>query len=79
MPEKHPSRSTKQTPRWLYIFSYALMGPACAINAVFIAIGLRISEHFGVTGLFVAAALGAIIGVLPTIWLARKIHEGISE
>ncbi|MCC0010778.1 MAG: hypothetical protein H6875_10065 [Hyphomicrobiaceae bacterium] len=79
MPPDQNASNNRKTPLWLYIFSYGLMGPACAINAVFIAIGLKISEHFGITGLYLAAVVGALIGVLPAIWLARKINEGISE
>lgn len=72
-PDKH------KAPTWLIAFCYALMGPACAINAVFIALAIPDLATYGINGLFVAAAIGAVIGILPTIWLARRIHEGIRE
>lgn len=70
---------TSQPPLWLALFTYALMGPACAINGAFIAISIPALAPYGYTGLGVAAAIGAVIGVLPARWMARKIHEGIAE
>lgn len=70
---------TEQTPIWLLAFCYALMGPACAINGAFIAIAIPAMAPLGFSGLLAAGALGAIVGIAPAIWLARRIHEGIRE
>ncbi len=67
------------TPIWLYLFCYALMGPAVGINAVLIALAIPATAPFGVQGMIVAGALGAIIGILPAIWLARNIDAGLRE
>lgn len=66
-------------PRWLSLFTYALMGPASAINGVFIAISIPALAQFGFTGIWVAALIGAACGIWPARWLARKIHEGIGD
>lgn len=71
----HKSRA----PLWLSLFCYALMGPACAINGAFIAISIPAMASTGYTGLYLAAAIGALVGVLPARWMARKIHEGIAD
>ncbi len=76
---RSPSSLSAKTPAWLLAFCYALMGPACAINGAFIAIAIPQLAQFGLTGLIVAGALGALFGILPAIWLARQIHAGISE
>ena len=76
---RSPSSTSARTPAWLLAFCYALMGPACAINGAFIAISIPQMAQFGLTGLVVAGAIGALIGILPAIWLARQIHAGISE
>lgn len=70
---------TRQTPVWLLAFCYALMGPACAINGAFIAIAVPAMAPFGFHGLVVAGIIGAVVGIAPAIWLARRIHEGIRE
>lgn len=70
---------TIRPPLWLTLFCYALMGPACAINGAFIAISIPALAPYGTTGLYVAAAIGAALGVWPTRWMARKIHEGIAD
>lgn len=72
-------REGSATPRWLYVFCYALMGPACAINAAFIAVTVPAVAPFGLPGLVGASVVGAIIGILPAIWLARRIGEGIKD
>lgn len=74
------SRADRQrTPAWLYAFGYALMGPACAINGAFIANAIPALAPYGLTGLVVAGAIGAVIGIAPAIWLARRIADGIRE
>lgn len=72
-PDKH------RTPLWLLLFCYALMGPAVGINAAFIALAIPAMAPFGVSGLIAAGIVGAVVGVLPAIWLARQIHDGIRE
>lgn len=68
-----------KTPRWILAFCYALMGPACAINAVFIALAIPAMAAFGISGLVAAGAVGAVVGILPALWLAHRIHEGIRD
>lgn len=67
------------TPFWLYAFAYALMGPAFGINGAFIANALPAAAPYGLRGLIIAGAIGAVVGILPAIWLARRIGEGIRE
>ncbi|MFA9474159.1 MAG: hypothetical protein ACERJ2_06285 [Filomicrobium sp.] len=69
----------RRTPLWLLLFCYALMGPAVGINAAFIALAIPAMAPFGVSGLIAAGIVGAVVGVLPAIWLARQIHDGIRE
>jgi uncharacterized membrane protein YeaQ/YmgE (transglycosylase-associated protein family) len=69
----------RRTPLWLLLFCYALMGPAVGINAAFIALAIHAMAPFGVSGLIAAGIVGAVVGVLPAIWLARQIHDGIRE
>lgn len=66
-------------PFWLLAFCYALMGPAVGINAVFVALAIPATAPYGVTGMLIAGMIGAILGVLPALWLARRIHQGIRE
>ena len=68
-----------RTPLWLLLFCYALMGPAVGINFAFIALAIPALAQFGVTGLIFAGLVGAVVGVLPAIWLARQIGAGIRE
>lgn len=70
---------TTRTPIWLLAFCYALMGPACAINGAFIAVAIPAMAPFGFNGLVAAGVIGALVGIAPAIWLARRIHEGIRE
>jgi hypothetical protein len=65
-------------PLGLRLFCFGLMGPACAINAAFIAIAIPAMAPYGVNGLVVAGLMGAVVGLLPAQWLARRIHEGLS-
>lgn len=67
------------TPPWLFAFCYALMGPAVGINAVFVALAIPATAPYGVAGMAIAFGLGAALGSLPAIWLARRIHAGIRE
>jgi hypothetical protein len=68
-----------RTPLWLLLFCYALMGPAVGINFAFIALAIPALASFGITGLIGAGLVGAVVGILPAIWLARQIHAGIRE
>lgn len=67
------------TPAWLYAFCYALMGPACGINGAFIANAVPAAAPYGLQGLIIAGAIGAVVGIWPAIWLARRIGAGIRE
>lgn len=69
----------EKTPAWIVAFCYALMGPACGINGTFIALAIPGMAPYGIGGLLVAGAIGAVIGILPAMWLARRIHAGIRE
>lgn len=71
--EKHP------LPRGLLLFCFALMGPAFAINAAFIAIAVPAMAPYGVRGLVIAGLIGSVFGIFPALWLARRIHEGIRD
>jgi len=66
-------------PRGLLLFCFALMGPAFAINAAFIALAVPAMASYGVTGLVVAGLFGSVFGIFPALWLARRIHEGIRD
>ncbi|MBN8912613.1 MAG: hypothetical protein J0H65_11275 [Rhizobiales bacterium] len=73
-------RSEKQPiPRALLLFCFALMGPAFAINAAFIAITVPAIAPYGVRGLVIAGLIGSVFGIFPALWLARRIHEGIRD
>ena len=72
-PEKRP------VPRGLLLFCFALMGPAFAINAAFIALAIPAMAPFGVRGLVVSGLIGSVFGIFPALWLARRIHEGITS
>ncbi len=63
----------------LLLFCYALLGPGCAINAVFVALAIPAAAPYGVTGLLVAAAIGLVLGIVPARWLARRIAEGLAD
>lgn len=72
-PEKHA------IPLGLILFCFALMGPAFAINAAFIAIAIPAMAPYGVYGLVMAGLAGSVFGIFPAVWLARRIHEGIRD
>ena len=72
-PERQP------VPLGLLLFCFALMGPAFAINAAFIAIAVPAMTPYGITGLVIAGAVGSEFGIFPALWLARRIHEGIRD
>lgn len=72
-------REKRPVPRGLLLFCFALMGPAFAINAAFIAIAVPAMAPYGVRGLVIAGLIGSIFGIFPALWLARRIHEGIRE
>lgn len=78
-PAVQPAPHTRNPPVWLRLFCFALMGPACAINGAFVALSIPALAPYGYTGLVAAAAIGAMLGVFPARWMARKIHEGIRE
>lgn len=69
----------KRMPPWIFGFCYALMGPACAINGVFVALAIPAIAPFGFNGLAVAGVIGAVVGVAPALWLAIRIRDGIGE
>lgn len=66
-------------PVGLRLFCFALMGPACGINAVFIALAIPAMAPFGAAGLIAAGILGVLTGILPSRWLSRRIHQGLKE
>lgn len=74
-----PETTTSRPHIGLQLFCYALMGPACAINAAFIVLAIPSLAPYGTGGLFVAGAIGAVIGIVPSIWLARQIHRGLAD
>jgi hypothetical protein len=55
------------------------MVPAGAINGAFVALAIPGLAHHGIPALLIAGLAGGILGTLPARWLARKIHEGLSE
>ena len=70
-PDKQP------LPRGLFAFWLALLGPASAINAVFIALAVPAMARYGLTGLVIAGLVGSLFGIFPALWLTRRIHEGL--
>lgn len=72
-PQKHP------LPRGLLAFCFALMGPAFAVNAAFIALAVPAMAPYGVKGLVIAGLAGSALGIFPALWLARRIHEGVRD
>ena len=66
-------------PAALRYFCLALMVPACAINGAFIALAIPALAPYGIPALLIAAGIGGLAGIFPARWLARKIHEGLSE
>jgi hypothetical protein len=68
-----------QLPRGLVLFCFAMMGPAFAINAAFIALAVPVMAPYGVTGLVISGVVGSVFGIFPALWLARRIHEGIRD
>ncbi len=77
-----PNRQTPHTSQpsiWLSLFCHALMVPACAINGTFVAISIPALAPYGYAALYAAAAIGAVLGIVPARWMARKIHEGIAD
>jgi hypothetical protein len=73
------NRQSDTVPPGLLLFCFALMGPACGINAAFIALAVPAMAPFGINGLVVAGGVGSLLGVLPALWLARRIHEGLRD
>lgn len=70
---------THKTPTWLYLFCFALMGPAVGINGVLVGLAIPATAQFGMTGMVVSGMIGVVLGILPAIWLARRIGDGIRE
>jgi len=66
-------------PIGLLLFCYALLGPGCAINAVFVALAIPATAPYGASGLVVAGLIGMVLGILPAMWLARRIAEGLHD
>ena len=79
MSERRSQAPDSGPPPSLRYFCLALMVPACAINGAFIALAIPPLAPYGMPALFVAAAIGGALGVFLARWLARKIHEGLSE
>lgn len=71
--------STSRPATALRLFCLALMVPAGAINGAFVALAIPGLAHYGIPALLIAGLAGGILGTLPARWLARKIHEGLSE
>ncbi len=63
----------------LLAFCYALMGAACGINGAMISLAVPAMAQFGLKGLVVAGGIGAVLGIFPAIWLARRIAQGLTE
>lgn len=70
---------SERTPRWLLAFCYALMGPVGAFNGALVALAVPSMAPYGIAGLLVAGGVGAVLGVVPAIWMARRIADGIRE
>ena len=66
-------------PLALRMFTHVMMCAGCAINGVFISLAVPAMAQFGINGMLAAAMIGGILGIIPARWLARKIHEGLSE
>ena len=79
MGDKDKLQEPGAVPIWLLLFSFALMGPAMGINAVFIALAIPAMAPMGTNGLVAAGVVGIVLGIFPARWLARKIHDGLSE
>lgn len=73
------TQQKRPLPCGLVLFCFALMGPAFAINAAFIALALPVMATYGVKGLVIAGLFGSVFGIFPALWLARRIHEGIRD
>jgi hypothetical protein len=75
-----PAASGKsKPPRWLSLFTFALLGPAMGINVAMITLAIPSLAQYGLAPLLVGGAIGFVIGLLPARWLAVKIHEGLSD
>lgn len=76
----HRADATSSRPATaLRAFCLALMVPAGAVNGAFVALAIPYLAHYGVPALVIAGLVGGVLGTLPARWLARKIHEGLSE
>ena len=79
MSSLEPQSQAKPVPVWIRLFCFALMGPAMGINTVFVALSLPSLAQYGTTGLVMAGFVGIVLGILPAEWLARRIHQGLSQ
>ncbi len=66
-------------PLALKVFCYAMMLSAGAINGIMLSLAIPAAAPYGFAGFAVAAALGMVAGIWPARWLARKIHDGLSD
>lgn len=66
-------------PLGLLLFCLALMMPGVGINVAFIALAIPAMAPYGVQGLVIAGLAGSLLGIFPALWLARRIHEGLSD
>ncbi|MEQ1712602.1 MAG: hypothetical protein ABL908_14540 [Hyphomicrobium sp.] len=78
-PHAHKPPHRDKPSIWLSLFCLALMGPACAINGALVALAIPAMAPYGYPGLVMFAAVGAVLGTFPARWMARKIHDGISD
>lgn len=81
MSKSHSSTAgrAQPVPLGLLLFCFALMGPAFAINSAFIAIAIPAMAPYGLSGLVIAGLVGSVFGIFPTLWLARRINEGLRD
>lgn len=83
MTTPHPTKAggaeKRPVPLGLFAFCFAMMAAGFAINAAFIALAIPAMAPYGIKGLVIAGLVGSVFGVFPALWLARRIHEGLSE
>lgn len=78
MSEQNRTTAKSPLPLGLLAFCFAMMGPAFAINSAFIAISIPAMAPYGIYGLVISGLIGSVFGIFPALWLARRIHEGVS-
>lgn len=74
-PRRKPSR-----PSWgMLAFAYALLGPALAINMVFIALAVPSLVPYGFPGLVLAGLAGFVIALPAAYVFAGRLQSAIGE